>query len=229
MDAPERDQPFGAEAAAFVRECILGKTIQVRAFGRDATSQQRLLAEIILTNGANLNHELVRRGLAWWFYHFSRDRSVAALELEAKAAGRGLFSQRNPIYPRNWRDGARIGQNEPQSARPWSPRADVFILAVMPNPQGLDAGGETVILVNRTARMIPLDGWSLRDDDGGSLALSAAIDPGSARTFRLSASLQLGNKADTVRLVNPSGGVAHAVSYSSKEGLAPGLFVVGGD
>jgi endonuclease YncB( thermonuclease family) len=227
VDAPERDQPFGEEAAAFVRDSILEEDVKVLAFGRDSTSQQRLLAEIVLPSGARLNEELVRRGLAWWFYHYSRDRSLAELELKAKMESRGLFAERNPIYPRNWRDGARVSGGEPQAASPRSPRADVFILAVMPNPQGLDAGAETVILANRTARAVRLDGWSLRDDDGGVCELADEIEASSARTFRLADSLQLGNNGDVVRLVNPSGVVAHALSYSAQNGVAAGAFVVG--
>ena len=40
----------------------------------------------------NLNRELVRRGCAWFYDEFSKDASLYQVELEARAAKRGLWA-----------------------------------------------------------------------------------------------------------------------------------------
>jgi hypothetical protein len=52
-----------------------------------------------LPDGTNLSRELVRAGLAWWYCKYSTDPILAALELEAYGARRGLWSDPNPIPP----------------------------------------------------------------------------------------------------------------------------------
>jgi micrococcal nuclease len=49
----------------------------------------------MLPDGRSLNHELVAAGMAWWYRQYAKDDvSLAKLEAEAKAAKRGLWSDR---------------------------------------------------------------------------------------------------------------------------------------
>jgi hypothetical protein len=49
---------------------------------------------------------MVREGMAWWYRQYApADRELARLEAEASAAARGLWSQRNPVAPWDWRHG----------------------------------------------------------------------------------------------------------------------------
>ena len=56
-------------------------------------------------NGVDVNAELVRQGAAWVYQQYVKDQSLYALETEAKAAQRGLWSlpeaERTP--PWEWR------------------------------------------------------------------------------------------------------------------------------
>lgn len=62
------------------------------------------VAEVILPDGRNLNQELVRAGLAWWYQRYARGATVlAALEQEARDAKRGLWSDPRPVPPWEWR------------------------------------------------------------------------------------------------------------------------------
>ena len=71
---------------------------------RDVDRYKRTVAEIILPDGRNLNRELVRAGLAWWYQRYARHEPVLAeLEVEARAAQRGLWADRNPIPPWEFR------------------------------------------------------------------------------------------------------------------------------
>ena len=64
---------------------------------------KRLIAEIILIGGRNLNKELVRNGLAWHFKKYSDNEDYAELENEARQNKIGIWSEPNPVAPWEWR------------------------------------------------------------------------------------------------------------------------------
>lgn len=112
VDAPEtahpehgkEGQPYGEEAAAFVRGLVSGKTVTVRI--KEMDKYGRFVGKVTLPNGRSLQRELLRGGWAWWNFFFSEDESLNALENEAMRAGRGL-----------WAGKARGGQYWPEA--PW--------------------------------------------------------------------------------------------------------------
>jgi micrococcal nuclease len=77
---------------------------------RDIDRHKRVVAEIIiLPDGRNLNQALVRAGFAWWYRQFAkRDTLLPALEQEARAAKRGLWTDPSPVPPWQWRKAARV-------------------------------------------------------------------------------------------------------------------------
>ena len=91
IDCPESKQPFGTRAKQFTGDLAFGQTVIVRV--RDVDRYKRTVAEIILPDGRNLNQELVRAGLAWWFERYARRELILRdLEQEARAARRGLWA-----------------------------------------------------------------------------------------------------------------------------------------
>ena len=104
IDAPEFDQPWGAEAKAFVTQMILDMEVKLKIIGKDKYG--RTLAEVILPDGRNLNQRLVMEGLAWHYRRYSNDWHYQQLEFEARAKKKGLWSGK-PIAPWNWRRGVR--------------------------------------------------------------------------------------------------------------------------
>ena len=71
---------------------------------RDIDRYKRTVAEIILPDGRNLNQELVRAGLAWWYQQYARRELILRdLEQEARAARRGLWKDPQPVPPWDWR------------------------------------------------------------------------------------------------------------------------------
>ncbi len=102
IDAPELDQPLGTRAKRFTAELARGKLVRVEPTDRDRRG--RLVAEVILPDGRDLNRELVRAGLAWWFRRDApKDQELARLEAEARAAHRGLGVDPHPVPPWEWR------------------------------------------------------------------------------------------------------------------------------
>jgi len=53
--------------------------------------------------GEDANREQVRRGLAWVYERYVRDRSLYADQDAARAAKRGLWADHKPVPPWEWR------------------------------------------------------------------------------------------------------------------------------
>ena len=58
-------------------------------------------------DGENLKEELLKAGLAWHFKRYSKDDKLQALEDQARAEKVGLWKDKNPIPPLDWRRGER--------------------------------------------------------------------------------------------------------------------------
>lgn len=102
IDCPERGQEFGRRAGQFTRELTLGQVVYVRA--RDTDRYGRTVADVMLTDGRVVNHELVRNGLAWWYQHYAPDDAdLGRLERDARDARLGLWGQGQPVPPWDWR------------------------------------------------------------------------------------------------------------------------------
>ena len=106
IDAPERNQPWGDASTRELRRQVAGKDVVVEWSKRDRW--QRLIG-IIRLDGEDQNLHLVERGLAWHYKKYQGEQSLedrdayAAAEKAAQGARRGLWSDPEPIPPREWR------------------------------------------------------------------------------------------------------------------------------
>jgi micrococcal nuclease len=100
IDAPELRQEYGAAAKEALGELLRGREITFKDSGQDPYHRNlvRLYAD-----GIDVNREMIRRGLAWWYRSYSHDPDLEAAELEARRFRRGLWSQRHPQPPWEWR------------------------------------------------------------------------------------------------------------------------------
>ena len=103
IDCPEKKQPFSNRAKQFVSDKCFGKYVTLIIDDKKIDNYGRILAEVILENGENLNKELVRNGLAWHFTRYSSDEEYAQLEIEARNNRIGIWSDPSPIAPWDWR------------------------------------------------------------------------------------------------------------------------------
>lgn len=105
IDCPEKTQSYGQKAKQATSDLCFGKTISVHDLGKDRYG--RTIGELSL-NGLDLNHELVRQGLAWWYRKYApTDTVLEKLENEAKQEKRGLWADANPVSPWDFRHGAK--------------------------------------------------------------------------------------------------------------------------
>lgn len=102
IDCPEKSQAYGTVAKQFVSDHCFGDSVQL-IHRNEYDRYNRLLAEVILENGTNLNKELVKNGLAWHYKQYSKSAEYAAIEETARANKIGLWSLANPIAPWDWR------------------------------------------------------------------------------------------------------------------------------
>ena len=100
IDAPELKQPFSQAAKEALSSLVFGKVVNFERLKKDRYG--RTIA-VVFAGQTNVNLELVRRGLAWRYDAYSKDPVLLAAQNAAKAARRGLWSDKNPIPPWEWR------------------------------------------------------------------------------------------------------------------------------
>ena len=100
IDTPELDQPWGGEAKAALKGWAENRRAQIRIVDTDRYG--RLVATLWI-DGKNINRRLVAKGHAWVYRRYLRDRALLSLEENAKANGLGLWSGKDVIEPRVWR------------------------------------------------------------------------------------------------------------------------------
>jgi micrococcal nuclease len=64
----------------------------------------RTLADVLLPDGTNVNHSMVRDGWCWWYRKYAPgDTVLEGLEQEAREAKKGLWADPQPVPPWEWR------------------------------------------------------------------------------------------------------------------------------
>ena len=102
IDCPEKGQAFGKRAKQAASELVYGKEVTLQTFGKD--KYKRTIANVILPDGTNVNHTLVKDGWCWWFRKYAPGNTVLeGLEKEAREARKGLWVDPRPVPPWEWR------------------------------------------------------------------------------------------------------------------------------
>lgn len=106
IDAPEKGQAYGNRSKQTLSELVLGKQVEIRERGTDRYG--RTLGHIN-QSGLDVNAEMVRRGMAWVYVKYARDRGLSQIEVEAREQRRGVWADKNPIPPWEWRRARKGG------------------------------------------------------------------------------------------------------------------------
>lgn len=102
IDAPEKDQPWGQQSKKFLIKAVASKTVSVTGDAHDKYG--RLLGTLWL-NGTDINASMVAAGYAW-AYRYKGNATVpeyAALENTARQTVIGLWQDKEPVEPFQWR------------------------------------------------------------------------------------------------------------------------------
>lgn len=98
IDAPESNQADGKEAKEHLASLIRGKEVMVESMQKD--KYQRTLG-IVWFENKDINKEMVKSGFAWAYEYY--DERYSKDQEAAKKAGLGLWADKNPINPYEWR------------------------------------------------------------------------------------------------------------------------------
>ncbi len=105
IDCPEKSQPFSKRAKQALSDFIFAKMVVVRYKNKDGYG--RVLGDVFV-DGLHINKEMLKLGLSWHYKRYSDDVELDSLERDARQNRRGLWSEKNPIPPWEWRKGKRI-------------------------------------------------------------------------------------------------------------------------
>lgn len=101
IDAPEAKQAFGNRAKEELSGMVFGKVVTVEVKQKDRYGRT---VGLVTADGVAVNREMVRRGFAWWYRDFAKkDVDFAKAEAEAKNAKRGLWMDKAPVAPWEFR------------------------------------------------------------------------------------------------------------------------------
>lgn len=106
IDAPERDQRFGREAADELKTIVGGGQCVLQVVETD--SYGRTVAHLWIGD-TYVNAEMMRRGMAWFDSQYAQDESLYLVEEEAREERKGLWAlpPDERVPPWEWRHDKR--------------------------------------------------------------------------------------------------------------------------
>lgn len=118
IDAPESSQPHGKASKANLSGMVFGKVVEIEP--TDTDRYGRTVGRVIV-GGVDANAKQIEAGYAWLYRQYckgSRCSDWAALESRAKASRSGLWADKSPMPPWEWRRGRQsFGNSEPVSGK----------------------------------------------------------------------------------------------------------------
>ena len=115
IDAPERKQPYGAEAKQALSDLVLEKQVVLHV--QEVDRYGRTLARAYV-GGVDVNYTLVAQGAAWAYTKQLKDHRLKDAETLARNMGKGLWQlpAESIVAPWDWRYAGRIAV--PQKTKP---------------------------------------------------------------------------------------------------------------
>ena len=78
------------------------KEVTVKTHGHD--KYKRTIADVLLPDGTNVSHTLVKEGWCWWYRKYAPgDTVLEGLEKAAREAKKRLWVDPQPVPPWKWR------------------------------------------------------------------------------------------------------------------------------
>lgn len=101
IDAPEKKQAFGQKSKESLSDICWNtdatyETQTVDRYGRAVA--------VVFCNGIQANTEQVRKGMAWVYPKYNKDSMLPAIETYARDRNLGLWSDRDPVAPWEFRN-----------------------------------------------------------------------------------------------------------------------------
>ncbi len=95
---------------------VYGKEVTLHTHGKDKYGLA--LADVLLLDGTNVNHALVKEGWRWWYRKYAPGDTVQeVLEKEAREGRKGLWADPQPVPPWEWRKMSKATGRSPYGSR----------------------------------------------------------------------------------------------------------------
>lgn len=101
IDAPERGMRFYKSAKNHLAGLCFGLRVTIKPTGKDRYG--RTLARTYLPTGKEIGLLMIEAGYAWHFKKYSTDMQLANTEIIAQKRRAGLWVDKKPISPWDWR------------------------------------------------------------------------------------------------------------------------------
>lgn len=114
IDAPELGQAYGKASRDNLAQLVAGKQVGIEGSKYDRYGR---LVGAVLLDGKDQNIRQLRAGLAWHFKKYQNEQTreereaYAQAEESARAAGIGLWREKQPTPPWDWRARVKPSQN----------------------------------------------------------------------------------------------------------------------
>lgn len=105
IDAPEKAQAFGAKSKEKLSELIGKSDVVVKWDKKDRYG--RILGDV-LVGDHHINLEMVKDGMAWHYKQYSKSKELAEAEEEARKAKKGLWADKSPVPPWEFRKKEKV-------------------------------------------------------------------------------------------------------------------------
>lgn len=101
IDAPEKNQAYGNKAKQYLSSMIWGVPVKVNVTKKDRYG--RSIGKVSTAQIKDVNLEMIKAGYAWHYKEYNQDKSYASAETNARKKRLGLWQDKNPVYPQNFR------------------------------------------------------------------------------------------------------------------------------
>lgn len=101
IDAPELKQKYGEESKKYLKKRIMDKNVDIKVINQDQYG--RKVGKVFYKN-KDINLEMLETGNAWFYeYHAKHEKDYRKAFKNAKEQKLGLWKDKNPQNPRNFR------------------------------------------------------------------------------------------------------------------------------
>jgi len=105
IDAPEKGQAYGNRSKECLSSMIWGDSIIVQVSKTDRYG--RSIGKVSTSTIQDVGFEMIKAGYAWQYRDFNNDKSYTLAENLARKNMKGLWQDKNPIRPQDYRKKGR--------------------------------------------------------------------------------------------------------------------------